>query len=152
MKRLFRKLLRKKPVYEPAGIIPGQFVHNVGDTEYYGQGNLDGTYEVWANHKHLGTYDKNEIEQFDYLFWKQDQDASRKRQLQKLGVNKQCTCDVIEPDGYVTLIYDLDCPTPHSRNPLHERTIEGSRATPEHHSVGGMTPHMCVCGKPLSQH
>ena len=32
------------------------------------------------------------------------------------------------------------------------RTIEGSRATPEHHSVGGMTPHMCVCGKPLSQH
>ena len=32
------------------------------------------------------------------------------------------------------------------------RTIEGSRATPEHHSVGGMTLHMCVCGKPLSQH
>lgn len=34
-----------------------------------------------------------------------------------------------------------------------ERFLENiNRATPEHHSVGGTTPHMCVCGIPLEEH
>ena len=102
MKRFIRKIFKRKPKYEPAGIIHYGEWH-FGD--YYAQATPHGSYHVWHHNEYLGEYKGQRIEIVEQLHAK----------------------------GF-------------------PRTIEGSRATPEHHSVGGITPHMCVCGKPLSQH
>ena len=48
----------------------------------------------------------------------------RTSRMLELGVNNPCTCDVIESmhDGYITLIYDIDCPT-HTHETRHMREL-----------------------------
>ena len=64
MKRLFRKLLRKKPVYEPAGIIHHGEWH-FGD--YYAQATPHGSYHVWHHDEYLGEHQGQRIEIVEQL-------------------------------------------------------------------------------------
>ena len=73
MKRLFRKLFPKKPVYEPAGIVHyGEW--RFGD--YYAQATPHGSYHVWHHDEYLGEYKGQRIEIVEHLHAK-DQNYDR---------------------------------------------------------------------------
>ena len=64
MKRLFRKLFPKKPVYEPAGIVHyGEFRFG----NYHAQATPHGSYHVWHHDKYLGEYHGQRIEIVEHL-------------------------------------------------------------------------------------
>src|SRR5690625_6231343 len=83
MKRFLRKIFKRKPRYEPAGIVHyGEW--RFGD--YYAQATPNGTHHVWHHDEYLGEYHGQRIEIVEHLHAKgQKRSEEHTSELQSRG-------------------------------------------------------------------